>query len=154
MAVLFGFVPRILVWKEISQAVRSALPVIIFAVILILLQWISRMPLSPLPLRLLAVFFFTTLACRVVPWTDLIWHARPGSTLQMSTLFALFVRHFVRIFSSEARRVLQARALCVRRPYGRGAFPSLVWALAAFLGRSIVRAERFYAAQYLRGWSK
>jgi energy-coupling factor transporter transmembrane protein EcfT len=69
-------------------------------------------------------------------------------------LFALFIRHFAMIFASESRRVLQARSLGISRTYGRGWFRSLVAALVALIGRSLSRAERFYAAQSLRGFTE
>jgi hypothetical protein len=68
-----------------------------------------------------------------------------------AALFALFVRHFAWVLLAEARRALTARAISVPNRYGAGWFHSLVHAVSAIFTRSLVRAERFYAAQWLRG---
>jgi len=153
-AVLLGFLLRAMLWSGLGRAVRAALPVLVFAAALVFVQWVSRSPLTLLPLKVVAVFLFTTVAFRILPWASLASCARPGSLLQTLVLFALFVRHFAHIFTGEGLRMFRARALCISKPCGRGAFHSLVWALAAFFSRSIVRAERFYAAQWLRGWAE
>jgi hypothetical protein len=66
-------------------------------------------------------------------------------------LFLHFTRHFTAILLEESRRMLIARRLAAPRLLGAGGFLSLVHSLTAILRRSLVRAERFYAAQWLRG---
>lgn len=66
-------------------------------------------------------------------------------------LFAHFTRHFAAILAEESRRMLIARKMAAPKLYAKGGFSSLVHSLAAILRCSLVRAERFYAAQWLRG---
>jgi hypothetical protein len=66
-------------------------------------------------------------------------------------LFAHFTRHFAAILAEEARRMLIARKMAAPRLYRRGGFSSLVHSLTAVFRCSLIRAERFYAAQRLRG---
>jgi hypothetical protein len=75
-------------------------------------------------------------------------HQRP---LYRLFLFLHFTRHFTAILLEEAKRLLIARRLAAPKLYGAGGFSSLVHSLNAILRRSLVRAERFYAAQWLRG---
>jgi energy-coupling factor transporter transmembrane protein EcfT len=122
-----------------------------FAGVLALMQWVSSAPVSSLPLKTIAVFLLFTAAFRLLRWSDVVSAVRPGARLFGLVLFALFVQHFAAIFVRESQRVLQARSLRLSRPWGRGSFDSLAAAVAALAGRSLVRAERFYAAQSLRG---
>ena len=153
-ALVLGLLLRMVIWKNLSAALRSALPVVLFAVVLVVMQWLAAVPVTILAAKVLAVFLFSTAAFRLLPWTDAFATTRPGSTLHGFFLYLLFVRHFVIILQSEASRVLHARALCLARPYGRGALASLVWGLVSLFSRSLVRAERFYAAQLLRGFGE
>ncbi len=66
-------------------------------------------------------------------------------------LFAHFTRHFASILAEEVRRMLIARKLAAPKLYAKGGFSSLVQSLSAVFRCSLVRAERFYAAQWLRG---
>lgn len=149
-ALLIGLLVRVLLWGGLRRAMQSSLPVLVFAALLTLLESLSH-SYSPLPLQAVAVFFFTTAAFRILPWVEWIFATRPGSVAHTLLLFALFVRHFAGILAVEGRRVLQARAFSVVNHYGRGSFRSLVWALWGLFSRSMTRAERFYAAQSLRG---
>jgi len=151
IAVLLGLLLRAVAWRSFRRSLRATVPIVMFAGFLALMQWASSTPVSSLPLKTIAVFLFSTTAFRILPWSPIISAARPGSVLFGLVLFALFVRHFSAIFAKESQRVLQARSLCVSRPWGRGSFRSLAAAVAALFGRSLVRAERFYAAQLLRG---
>jgi hypothetical protein len=150
-ATALGLALRIMLWRNISRALRSALPVVIFAAILVVLQWASPALAPTLPLKTLAVFLLSTAAFRIIPWDRLVSARRAQSKGFTPILFALFVRHFAAIFAEEASRVFQARALCVTRAWGPGALRSLPAALAAVFTRALTRAERFYAAQLLRG---
>jgi len=153
-ALVLGFVLRAAIWRNLSASLRSALPMVLFAVVLMLMQWLAGVPVTSLAAKALAVFLFSTAAFRLLPWTAAFATTRPGTTLHGFFLYLLFVRHFVIILQSEASRVLHARALCIACPYGRGALASLVWGLVSLFSRSLVRAERFYAAQLLRGFAE
>jgi hypothetical protein len=150
-AILLAVFLRAIAFGSVSRSIRSMLPIVMFAGVLALMQWVSSAPVSSLPVKTIAVFLLFTTASRLLPWPDVISAVRPGRKLFGLVLFALFVRHFADIFVRESLRVLQARSLRISRPWGRGAFASLVAAVAALVGRSLVRAERFYAAQSVRG---
>lgn len=66
-------------------------------------------------------------------------------------LFAQFVRHFATILMTEAQRALVARRMAAPSLYSKSGLRSLAYALSGILERSLFRAERFYAAQLLRG---
>jgi hypothetical protein len=150
-ATLLALFLHAIAFGSVSRSIRFMLPIVMFAGVLALMQWVSSVPISSLPLKTIAVFLLLTTASRLLPWPDVISVVRPGARLYGLVLFALFVRHFAAIFVGESLRVLQARSLRISRPWGRGAFGSLVAAVAALVSRSLVRAERFYAAQSLRG---
>jgi hypothetical protein len=150
-ATLLALFLRAIAFGSLSRSIWSMLPIAMFAGVLALMQWVSSVPVSSLPLKTIAVFLLFTTAFRLLPWPDVISVVRPGARLFGLVLFALFVRHFAAIFMRESLRVLRARSLRISRPWGRGAFSSLVAAVAALVGRSLLRAERFYAAQSLRG---
>jgi hypothetical protein len=150
-AVLAGFVLRAVVWGSIGSSLRSTFPVVVFAALLAGMQWVSGMPVSSLPLKMLAVFLLGTVAFRILPWSGMVIAVRPDSVLFSLVLYAMFVRHFAEIFRGEALRLFQARALCLSRSFGPGWFRSLVAAVAALFRGALMRAERFYAAQSLRG---
>ena len=134
-----------------SARVRFAAPILIFAGLLALMQWLGGGRLTMLPLLTIGVSLLCVALASSLRWSGLIFRVRPGSSPYTALLFALFVRHFVLALGTEARRVLIARRLSVPRTWGRGAVRSLVFAVAALLVRSAVWAERFYAAQSLRG---
>jgi energy-coupling factor transporter transmembrane protein EcfT len=154
IAIIGGFVLRTIVSRSARRAMRSTLPVVVFAALLALMQWASSQSVSSLPPQTIALFLFSATAFGIFPWSETFSGVRPGSTLFGFVLFALFIRHFAIIFTSESRRVLQARSLGISRAYGPGWFRSLVAAVAALIGRSLSRAERFYAAQSLRGFTE
>jgi hypothetical protein len=136
---------------------RSALlvtPVLVFAALLALLQWFAGSLSVALPLKTIAIFLFVTAAVRLLPWTDFMRVAGPQSSLFTLVLFLYFLRHFTLILGREAYRLLVARRRMVPNQYGPGWFQSLCWALVELFRRSLSRAERFYAAQSLRGWSE
>jgi hypothetical protein len=146
-----GLALRFVLWKSVSKGLRSALPIVAFAAILAALQWLSHAPARTLPLNALAVFLLSTAGFRIFPWTRFVSARRAQSKAFTPMLFVLFVVHFASIFSQEASRVFQARGLCITRPWRRGAFRSLAAAAVAVFSRALARAERFYAAQLLRG---
>jgi hypothetical protein len=150
-ALAVGLLIRRLVWRGWRRSFPGLVPVGVFALVLAGLQWIARMPVTLLALKAVVVFLFSTSAFRLFPWADLTSALGSRGRLRTPVLFVLFTRHFAEILLVEATRVFRARSLCVRRPFGRGSFSSLVWVLISLFGRSISRAERFYAAQLLRG---
>ena len=139
----------------LSGGVRAPLimaaPVSVFASVVVLLQWLSGHGVTVLPMQTVAVCLLVMAAARLVRFRIDASLCRPGGKLLSLVLFALFVHHFAVVLAVEARRTLQARALCVPNRYGRAAFSSLAYAVAAVFARSLARAERFYAAQRLQG---
>jgi len=130
---------------------RRVAGVLGFAGLLALIEWFSTGRVTWLPVVTVAVFLVSTAAFKMLPWKGAIFAVRPGSRLYSAVLFGLFVRHFAAILETESRRVLTARRLCISRKWGPGWLRSLAFALAALLNRTLVRAERFYAAQRVRG---
>jgi len=130
---------------------KRLLPVLVFALTLSLIQLASGARLTLLPVITVAVFLLTITLVRLVRWSEWIFGAPPGSRRYTALLFALSVRHFAEILAGETRRVLVARRLALPRRWGPGAGRSLVYAVAALFEASLARAERFYAAQSLRG---
>jgi hypothetical protein len=126
-------------------------PVLLFASILIALQWLNGAVDIRLPLRTIAVFLCSTAAFRVLPWSDLITGLDSRSHWYLPVMFLLFVRHFAAVLVEEVRRAYQARSLCVSSNFRRGGLQSLAWASASVFRRAIDRAERFYAAQTIGG---
>jgi energy-coupling factor transporter transmembrane protein EcfT len=151
LGLLAGLTCYLALARSMARALRAALPVLVFALSLTGVQIIFGMPVTNLAVKTVASFFFITSAFRIYRWANLLAGVPPLSPLFTLTCYLLFVRHFSFIFTSEAIRLLQARSLCITKPYGRGSFRSLVAALVALFERSLLRAERFYAAQSLRG---
>jgi hypothetical protein len=154
LGLLVGLICYVASWGNVTKALRAALPILVFALSLAGVQLIFGMPVTNLAGKAVASFFFIAAAVRIYPWADLIAQVPPASSFFALACYLLFVRHFFFIFTSEAVRLLQARSLCLPKPYGRGSFRSLVAALAALFERSLLRAERFYAAQLLRGFAE
>jgi len=146
-----GLAAHALAWKNLSRSLYATLPVVVFAAALTLLQVLTRIPVTSLAAKTLTIFLFTASAFRIIPWQNSLAAVHPGTPSFAVALYILFIRHFFYILSGEALRLLRARGLSISRPYGKGSFRSLVGALAAFFNRSLLRAERFYAAQLLRG---
>jgi len=138
-------------WRSISKAMRAMLPIALFVLTLILLQWLYRRPEPMVAAKTLAVFWLTTAAFRWVPWSDLAGAVRPGSRASAFILYLLFVRHFASILAVETGCLLRARSRAVPRPFGHWAFRSLAAALVSLFVRAATRAERFYAALLLKG---
>ena len=142
---------HVVVGHQVRHILRSAMPIGMFVAGVAVLQWFHDKVDWLLPLRTVAVFLLSTLAMRVVPWEWIASRLSPSSRLYAPGLFLLFVRHFTEILISEARRTLQARAMCAPLLFRAGGFASLANALAAIFRRALIRAERFYAAQTLNG---
>jgi hypothetical protein len=137
--------------RLLKRWLLSLVPISLFAAALALLQWAAGMPVTWLWLQTIFVFLATTTVVRLLPWNRWLFQVRYGSWLFWLALFALFVRHFAGVLLAEGRRALTARALSVPNNYGVGSFSSLAHAVSALFTRSLTRAERFYAAQLVRG---
>jgi hypothetical protein len=124
-------------------------PMMLFAGSVYALRLFSQQNGTLLALRILFVF-----AC--VRWIgQILWlgcvpipTSRPIFRLY---LFTCFIRHFMRILGEECRRMLTARRTAAPHLWRRQGFASIVHAMTAIFLRSLTRAERFYAAQQLKG---
>lgn len=130
-----------------------AAPVVVFAIALALMQRIAG-AWTWLPAQTVALYAAVRLLVLALPrqWFSSLPERR--SRMWTPALFFFFVRHFLSILGQEARRVLIARSLALTRPYGPGSCGSILWSVASIFRRSLTRAERFYAAQWLRGLSE
>jgi len=137
--------------RLLKRRLLPVIPILLFAATLALMQWIAGMPVTGLWLKTIAVFLVTTVVVRLLPWDRWIFQVRSETAFYWVALFALLVRHFAWVLLAEGRRAMVARALVVPNRYGAGSFRSLTFALSGFFARSFTRAERFYAAQVLRG---
>jgi len=146
-----GILARALTLKDWRKMALPAIPVALFAAVLALLEYAARREVSMLGLRTLAVFLLSTAAFHSLPGARWALRSPPKSARHRAALFSFFVAHFARILGTEIRRALVAHKLAAPRRGGPGWFGSLTHALAGVLVRSLVRAERFYAAQWLRG---
>ena len=129
----------------------STLPIVLFAAVLAVLELASAGTVSMLPAKTVVVFLLLSAVWRAWPFANVLEGVRPGSRLWTWVLFALVTRHFVEILQTEAVRVLRAWTLRVPHRFGPLGFRSLSWTVVAIVLRCWVRAERFYAAQRLRG---
>lgn len=132
---------------------KAAAPaIVIFAVGLTVLEWVAGRRIGVLPLKMLGVFLVMTAAVRCVRWRALVGRVQPGQRGFTAVLFLLTVRHFVCILFGETRRLLTAHSIAFPRRAGPGWFRALGWAVAGVFRASLIRAERFYAGLYLRGF--
>lgn len=153
-ALPLSFGLNIIVWKSVVKSLRALLPITIFVLAIGLIQWIYHEPDLEIAAKTLAVFWLTASAFRLIPWSQSGNAFRTGSRLSASLLYLLFIRHFALIFAEESKRLLTARSRTVFKPYGRWSFRSIVSAIASLFLRAMNRAERFYAAQMLKGFLK
>ncbi|MCC7175664.1 MAG: hypothetical protein IT159_10755 [Bryobacterales bacterium] len=137
--------------RRLTRRLLPLLPIVLFAGMLALMQWVAGMPVTWLWLKTIVVCLAAMAVVRFLPWDRWLFRLRRGSLLFQLTLFALFVRHFAVILLAEARRALTARSLAAPNQYGKGWFRSLACAVSSFFARSILRAERFYAGLWVRG---
>ncbi len=126
-------------------------PLAWFSSALLALQWIGGRPDPALPLRTAAIVLLTVTAFRAAPWKSMAGALSPRSPFYTLGLYLLFVRHFAAILAAEAWRTLRTRSMNAPSLFRRGGASSLVWALASIVRRTLDRAERFYAAQLLKG---
>jgi len=90
-------------------------------------------------------------ALRIMPWVALVRSVSSRNRFFPPVLFLLFIRHFTFILRDEAMRSLTAYRFAVPHPFRRGGIRALAYSLDSFFRRCLLRAERFYAAQLLRG---
>jgi hypothetical protein len=135
----------------VRRAFRWLVPALLFSVLLGLLEWIRHGGITTLPLKAILSYAALALGFRIMPWVALLRSVPPQSFLFLPVLFLLFVRHFTFILHAEAVRTLSAYRLAVPHSFRRGGFRALAWSLDSFFRRSLLRAERFYAAQLLKG---
>jgi len=132
------------------RRLAAFLPVLAFAGTLAFFQWLAGMPVTGLWWKTILICAGLTVLVRWLPWDRWLFGFRRRGLLFRAALFLLFVRHFAFVLLEESRRALTARTLSVPRQYGPAAFRSLACAVASLFARSLVRAERFYAAQWVR----
>lgn len=135
----------------LRRSFRWLLPALLFCVALAFLEWIGHRSVTVLPLKALLSYAVLALGFRIMPWMALLQSIPPRSRLFLPVLFLLFVRHFTFILRDEALRTLTAYRLAVPHLLRRGGIRALAYSLNSFLQRCLIRAERFYAAQLLRG---
>jgi hypothetical protein len=150
-ALPLSFLINISSWRSLSKAMRAMLPITLFVLTLVLLQWLYGRLEPMVAAKTLTVFWLTTAAFHWVPWSGLAGAIRPGSRASAFVLYLLFVRHFASILVVEAGRLLHARSRAVPKAYGHWAFRSLAAGLVSLFVRAAIRAERFYSALLLKG---
>ena len=131
--------------------IRHLAPVLLFCAVLAVLEWIGHRSVSALPLKAFVSYLLLALAFRLMPWGALMRLISPRSRFFPIALFFLFLRHFTLILLDEAFRSLTAYRLTVLHPFRRRGIQALAHSLDSFFRRCLTRAERFYAAQLLRG---
>lgn len=141
----------IIIEVALKRALGWLVPILLFCAALAALELVGHRSISALPLRALASFSGLVLAFRVAPWMNLLRSVSPRSRLFVPVLFLLFVLHFTQILRNEALRSLTAYRLVVPHPLKRGGIRALACSLDSFFHRGLLRAERFYAAQLLKG---
>ncbi|MGC8793431.1 MAG: hypothetical protein ACP5U2_08575 [Bryobacteraceae bacterium] len=138
-------------YRDWRRAARALWPLALFAGLLAGLEWLARRRVSELGLRALAVGWLAQAAASGFSPARLLLGRRAGSWPFRTLLFGALVEHFSRVLEDEAVRVLIAHRLAAPRRWRAGWFWSLAQGLANLIQRTLVRAERFYAAQWLRG---
>jgi hypothetical protein len=147
---LVAFVLHARFLRSLQLAVQKLVPVIGFALIVTLLQWLGGR--KPPLLGLQTLFVFQLLSVFLVLFVPQgLAVPERGSPLYRIALYLLFVRHFAAILAGEVHRTIRAHGTAVQHRFGPQAMHSLVHALTSVFGRCLIRAERFYAAQWLRG---
>ncbi len=146
-----GVAAHLITAPDWRRGLPALVPALLFAAALAALgQFGGAGGLLP-ALKTVAVFAFVVAAARLAPVEPWLGRAGPGSRWFRGALFLLMVRHFAAIFGQETWRMLVAHRLAAPRRWRREWFDSLAWAMAALLRRALLRAERFYAAQRVRG---
>ncbi len=138
--------------RSLKRSLLMSIPVIVFAATLALLQWFSGDGIEwSLPIRTILVFLVVTTVVRLLPWVEWLERLPPRGRVFHAVLFFFLIRHFVLILGTEAHRAMVARRMAVPNEFGPAWFSSLRGAVSGILRRSLIRAERFYMAQSIRG---
>ncbi len=151
MALATGF---LLFWatrRPLGRALLAAMPVAVTAVLYYLLQLLAGSTAIMLPLKMLVVFLYLSTVLRIFPWDVALSRSRPGSHGFQALLYIHFIGHFVHVFGEETLRVLRAWKWSSRGARGSVRLRALRGTLSGLFLRSLGRAERFYAAQLVRG---
>ena len=127
----------------------SSLPVGASAFVLLLLQQFAVNSDKLMPLRMVTVFFFVCAAWHTFPVVNLLLRIPHHTSIYIAVLYLFFIRHFMITLGEEAFRMLRAWKWSNR--WRRGNIRSLSCAMTGLFNRCLVRAERFYAAQLVRG---
>jgi hypothetical protein len=147
LAALVGF--QLVVTRNLKNIVFRYWSVLIFAASIYVLQSFSHNNDSAISIQILFVYSCAWWMSRLTTAGHVpVPAAKPVLRLY---LFAHFIRHFTEILGAETRRMLTARGLAAPHLYSRTGLVSLAHSMAAILFRSFTRAERFYAAQCLKG---
>ncbi len=126
------------------------LPVLVFAAGVYVLSFFGKRAEPRLPLQVIFVFASIWMLARLCARNVKIPRSR---ILFRLFLFACFVRHFAEVLGDETRQTFIARQMAAPSLFRSGGFSSLVYALSSIFQRCMTRAERFYAAQSLKGLS-
>jgi hypothetical protein len=146
-----AFLAWTLLLRDLRKCIWRAVPVFLFCAILAILELIAHRSLTLLALKTFVCYAILSLGVQLVPWTVMVRSVSPQSRFFAPFLFFLFIYHFTMILQEETLRALTAYRLAVPHPFRRGGMRSLAFSLDSLFSRCLVRAERFYAAQTLRG---
>ncbi len=133
-----------------KRVLRRFLPILVFAAGVYALSFFGGRAEPRLPLRVVFVFAAVWLLGRLCVRRVKIPRSR---MLFRLFLFVHFVRHFAEVLGDETRQTLTARQMAAPSLFRPGGFSSLVYALSSIFQRCMIRAERFYSAQSLKGFS-
>lgn len=137
--------------RPLRRALLATAPVAVTAVTYYLLQVLAGSAAIILPLKMMVVFFCLSTALAVFPWEALLSKSRPGSRGFHALLYIHLIGHFLNILGEETLRVLRAWKWSSRGARGSVRLRALRGTLSGLFLRSLGRAERFYAAQLVRG---
>jgi len=136
--------------RNFRHVFQRFLPILVFAAGIYGLSFFGERADSRLPLQVIFVFALVWLLGRLCVRTVKIPRSR---MLFRLFLFVHFIRHFAVVLGDETRQTFIARQMAAPGLFRPGGFSSLVYALNSIFQRSLTRAERFYAAQSLKGLS-
>lgn len=142
---------RCVIERRPRRLLALFVPLLWFLGAICVLQWIGGRPDPALPARAAAIVLLANTAFHAAPWEAIAGRLSPRTPLYAPGLFLLFVRHFTAILAGETQRTLRARSATVSSLFRPGGASSLAWAVANIVRRTLDRAERFYAAQLLKG---
>lgn len=135
--------------RGIRAVVRRYIPLAVFVAGMLALQLLSGSVTLGLAVQ---VFFVSAWSIAMARWAMSGRIPVPrAKALFRCYLFLHFLRHFTEILHGETMRVFIARGLSAPHLYTRTGLRSLAYSLIAVLQGSLRRAERFYAAQWLKG---